>query len=108
MSASLIPVRTGDRRIRAVRRDVDRNRRVATTNKGTTHRNHAQGTASFRWRGNARAPQFPNDIGVSIAVPPAGEVATPALQYTFVTGDTSQPIAPMRVEWRDGNGINTG
>jgi hypothetical protein len=52
--------------------------------------------------------QFPNGIEVSIAVPPADGVAEPALQYSFVTGDTSQPMAPVQVEWRDGNGINTG
>jgi len=30
------------------------------------------------------------------------------LQYSFVTGDTSQAMAPSQVEWRVGNGINTG
>jgi hypothetical protein len=56
----------------------------------------------------ANYSQFPNGIEVSIAVPPADGVAEPALQYSFVTGDTSQPMAPVQVEWRDGNGINTG
>jgi hypothetical protein len=35
-------------------------------------------------------------------------VAEPALRYSFVTGDTSQPMAPSCVEWRLGKGINTG
>jgi hypothetical protein len=34
--------------------------------------------------------------------------APPALQYSFVTGDASNPIAPPFVEWRNGKGINTG
>jgi hypothetical protein len=51
---------------------------------------------------------FPDGIAVSVAVPPADQVPEPALQYAFITGDTSQPMAPSWVEWRDGNGINTG
>ena len=51
---------------------------------------------------------FPNNIEVSIAVPPADGMIEPALQYAFITGDTSQPMAPVQVEWRDGNSINTG
>ena len=51
---------------------------------------------------------FPNNIEVSIAVPPAGLTTEPALQYAFITGDLSQPMAPVRVEWRNGDAINTG
>jgi hypothetical protein len=33
----------------------------------------------------------------------------PVLQYSFVAGDASQPMAPSWVEWRNvENGINTG
>jgi hypothetical protein len=56
----------------------------------------------------AHYSQLPNNIEVSIAVPPAGGVNEPALQYAFITGDPRQPMAPIRVEWRDGHGINTG
>jgi hypothetical protein len=52
--------------------------------------------------------RFPDNIEVSIAVPPAERVTKPALQYAFITGDTSQPMAPVYVEWRNGHGINTG
>jgi hypothetical protein len=64
--------------------------------------------------GNERPPalahltRFPNNVAVSIAVPPAGGMTEPALQYAFTTGDTSQPMAPAKVEWRNGHGINTG
>jgi hypothetical protein len=34
-------------------------------------------------------------------------VDEPALQYSFITGDTSQPMA-SQVAWRIANGINTG
>jgi hypothetical protein len=51
---------------------------------------------------------FPAGISVSISAPPTDLGADPALQYSFITGDTSQPMAPSQVEWRVGNGINTG
>ncbi len=51
---------------------------------------------------------FPAGIAVSISAPPAGQAAEPALHYSFVTGDTSQSRAPSQVEWRVGDGINTG
>src|SRR5690242_15160849 len=56
----------------------------------------------------ANYSQLPNDIEVSIAVPPADGLIEPALQYAFITGHTSQPMAPVQVEWRNGSGINTG
>jgi hypothetical protein len=56
----------------------------------------------------ANYAEFPDGIAVSVSVPPADQMPEPALQYAFTTGDTSQPIAPTQVEWRDGNGINTG
>jgi hypothetical protein len=52
----------------------------------------------------ARFSEFPAGIEVSVTVPSAD----PALQYAFVTGDMSQPMAPSQVKWRDGYGINTG
>ena len=33
-------------------------------------------------------------------MPPADGVAEVASQHSFVTGDTSQPTAPVQVEWR--------
>jgi hypothetical protein len=51
---------------------------------------------------------FPVGITASISAPPADLVVEPALQYSFITGDTSQPMAPSQVEWRIGNSINTG
>jgi hypothetical protein len=51
---------------------------------------------------------FPAGISVSISAPPASQVTEPALDYSFVTGEASQPMAPSKVEWRHGNGINTG
>jgi hypothetical protein len=56
----------------------------------------------------ANYSELPAGIEVSISVPPADQVGEPVLQYTFVTGDTSQPMAPSQVDWRDGTGINTG
>jgi hypothetical protein len=56
----------------------------------------------------ANATRFPDNIEVSIAVPSAARVTKPALQYAFITGDTSEPMAPVYVEWRNGDGINTG
>jgi hypothetical protein len=44
---------------------------------------------------------FPAGIKVSVA-------ARPALEYSFVTGEATQAMAPSYVEWRVGNGINTG
>jgi hypothetical protein len=54
----------------------------------------------------ANVSPFPAGVPAAIAVPPAPYV--PSLQYSFVTGDASDPMAPSAVEWRDGNGINTG
>jgi hypothetical protein len=51
---------------------------------------------------------FPAGITASISTPPADGVVEPALQYSFVTGDTGQSMAPSLVEWRVGSGINTG
>ena len=56
----------------------------------------------------ANYSELPASIEVSISVPPADQMGEPMLQYTFVTGDISQPMAPSQVDWRDGNGINTG
>jgi hypothetical protein len=54
----------------------------------------------------ANYTQFPPGIGVRIESPPAS--SPPGLQYSFTTGDTSDPMAPSVVEWRNGQGINTG
>jgi hypothetical protein len=43
--------------------------------------------------------QLPNNIDVSIAVPPADRVIEPALQYTFITGDTASLWRPF---WSNG------
>jgi hypothetical protein len=51
---------------------------------------------------------FPAGISVSITAPPVDLDEVAALQYSFVTGDNSQSMAPSRVEWRVGSGINTG
>jgi hypothetical protein len=51
---------------------------------------------------------FRDGITASISAPPADRTVEPALQYSFVTGDTSQSMAPSRLEWRLGSGINTG
>jgi hypothetical protein len=52
---------------------------------------------------------FRAGISTTVTAPPAGEAVQPVLQYSFVTGDTSQPMIPQSVEWRIGrNGINTG
>jgi hypothetical protein len=50
--------------------------------------------------------ELPAGVAVAITAPPSSDA--PALQYSFVTGDASDPAAPSAVEWRDGNGINTG
>ncbi len=47
---------------------------------------------------------FRSGIEISIALPDDGSV----LQYTFTTGEPIQPMAPASVEWKIGNGINTG
>jgi hypothetical protein len=54
----------------------------------------------------ANYSQFPAGVPVTIALPPSPNA--PVLQYSFVTGDENDPMAPSAVEWRDGNGINTG
>jgi hypothetical protein len=52
---------------------------------------------------------FPAGISVTISAPPADLGDAPVLQYSFVTGDASQPMAPAYVEWRVVlNGVNTG
>jgi hypothetical protein len=51
---------------------------------------------------------FPPGIAVSVSAPPGDQVAEPALQYSFVTGDADVSMAPSQVEWRVGHGINTG
>jgi len=51
---------------------------------------------------------FPAGISVNLSAPPADSGSEPVLQYSFMTGDISQPMAPTQVEWRIGNGINTG
>jgi hypothetical protein len=51
---------------------------------------------------------FPAGISVSISAPPEDLGAAAALHYEFVTGEAGQPMAPSHVEWRVGNGINTG
>jgi hypothetical protein len=53
----------------------------------------------------ANLPQLPAGVAVGITVPPHNGAI---LQYSFVTGDANDPMAPSAVEWRDGNGINTG
>ena len=54
----------------------------------------------------ANDTQFPTGVPVAIAAPPSP--SEPVLQYSFVTGDASNPMAPSAVEWRDREGINTG
>jgi hypothetical protein len=51
---------------------------------------------------------FPTGVSVSISAPPPDSGEAPALQYAFVTGDASQPMAPTQLTWRAGKGINTG
>ena len=46
-------------------------------------------------------------IEVTITVPSPNVSAT-VLQDSFTTGETSDPMAPSTVEWRDDSGINTG
>jgi hypothetical protein len=54
----------------------------------------------------ANYSQLPAGVAVTIAAPPSPNA--PILQYSFVTGEAGQAMAPSAVEWRDGNGINTG
>jgi hypothetical protein len=56
--------------------------------------------------GSANASKVPAGDAVTITAPAAPNA--PALQYSFVTGDTTDPAAPSAVEWRNGTGINTG
>jgi hypothetical protein len=51
---------------------------------------------------------FPPGITVGVAAPPADETLEATFKYSFVTGDSDRPMAPSQVEWRAGNGINTG
>jgi hypothetical protein len=51
---------------------------------------------------------FPDGISVSISAPAEDQATEFALQYSFVTGDASQSMAPSKIEWRSGNGLNTG
>ena len=71
--------------------------------------------AMILWVGAGSAPpelasgsSVPDGVKVSLLAPPADPGLEPALQYGFVTGDASQPMAPSQVEWRMGHGINTG
>jgi hypothetical protein len=54
----------------------------------------------------ANLSQLPPGTPVAIAVPPAPNVAV--FDYSFVTGDVNDPTAPSAVQWRDGDGVNTG
>jgi hypothetical protein len=56
--------------------------------------------------GSANATQVAAGVAVTITAPAAPNA--PALQYSFVTGDATDPAAPSAVEWRNGTGINTG
>ncbi len=53
----------------------------------------------------------PPDLG-GVSPLPAGVTVTiaapPALDYSFVSGDAQNPMAPPAVEWRTGRGLNTG
>jgi hypothetical protein len=56
--------------------------------------------------GSANASKVLAGVAVTITAPASSNA--PALQYSFVTGDATDPAAPSAVEWRDGKGINTG
>jgi hypothetical protein len=56
--------------------------------------------------GSANASEAPAGVAVTITAPAAPNA--PALQYSFVTGDATDPAAPSAVQWRNGTGINTG
>ena len=71
--------------------------------------------AMILWVGAGSAPpeltsgsSVPDGVKVSLSAPPADPGLEPALQYAFVTGEATQPMAPSQVEWRVGHGINTG
>jgi hypothetical protein len=51
---------------------------------------------------------FPAGVSVTLSMPPLDQTPDSVLQYSFVTGDTNDPVAPSYVEWRRGFGINTG
>jgi hypothetical protein len=51
---------------------------------------------------------FPAGISVNVSLPAPAQASEPALQYSFVTGDASQRMAPSQVVWHLGNGMNTG
>jgi hypothetical protein len=56
--------------------------------------------------GSANDSKLSAGVAVTITAPPAPKA--PALHYSFVIGDASDPAAPSAVEWRNGTGINTG
>jgi hypothetical protein len=56
--------------------------------------------------GSTNASKAPAGVAVTITAPASSNA--PALQYSFVTGDATNPAAPSAVEWRNGTGINTG
>jgi hypothetical protein len=56
--------------------------------------------------GTTNASKMPNGVAVTVSAPAAPNAS--ALQYSFVTGDATDPAAPSAVEWRNGTGINTG
>jgi subtilisin family serine protease len=58
--------------------------------------------------GVAAGEPFPPGIEIGIVVPASRTNAVPALQYSFKTGETSQPMSPSEVVWKAGNSINTG
>ena len=51
---------------------------------------------------------LPAGVSINVSAPAADSGDAPALQYSFVTGEPGPPIAPTHVEWRIGNGLNTG
>ncbi len=51
---------------------------------------------------------FPSGTSVTITAPPSDLGDEPTLQYSFVTGNSSEYMAPSQVEWRVGSGIKTG
>jgi hypothetical protein len=51
---------------------------------------------------------FPAGITAIVSWRDPDQDTEPALDYTFVTGDETQSMAPSFVEWRKGDGINTG
>jgi hypothetical protein len=61
--------------------------------------------AADRPQALANSSRLPAGASVTITAPPAP--AAPVLQYAFVTGEASNPMAPSAVNWPDGLGINT-